>query len=140
MILPFSALSILQDLPRSRLSYIDIGHAFIVQRLNSHRSHKEPFRKRSSARDGSQPRSTILEEEIEVPRPGGQALPKIVASARRRDLIEAAFAKLLGLLISYNQKLDPKNDRSYLLRAPREAPDGQRNRNLGAARQENGVD
>jgi hypothetical protein len=82
----------------------------------------------------------MLEEEIEVPRPGGQASPKIVASARRRDLIEAAFAKLLRLLISHNQKLDLKNDRSYPLRAPRETPDGQRNRNLGVARQENGAD
>jgi hypothetical protein len=48
----------------------------------------------------------MLEEEFEVPRPEAQAFPKIVASARRRDLIEVAFAKLLRLLISYNQKLD----------------------------------
>src|SRR5712672_2633835 len=140
MILPFSALSILHDLPRSRLSYIDIGHALIVQRLDFHRNHKAPFQKRSSARDGSQPRPTMLEEEIDVPRPGGQPFPKMVPSARRRDLIEAAFEKFLRLLISYNQKLDLKNDRSYLLRAPRETPDRQRNCNLGVARQENGAD
>src|SRR5580658_10015558 len=107
MILPFSALPILHHLPRGRLPNIDVGRAFIVQRLNFRRSHDGPFRKRQSAHVGSQPRSTMLEEEIEVPQTGGQA--------RRRDLIEAAFAKLLRLLISYNQRLDLRNDRSYLL-------------------------
>jgi hypothetical protein len=82
----------------------------------------------------------MLEEEIEVPQTGGQAFPKLVASARRRDLIEAAFAKLLRLLISYNQRLDLRNDRGYLLRVLRETPVGQRNHNLGVARQENGAD
>ena len=82
----------------------------------------------------------MLEEGIEVPPPGGQAFPKIVAPARRRGLIEATFDKFLSLLISYNQKLDLKTDRPYWLRAPRETPDGQRIRNLGAVRLENGAD
>src|ERR1700680_4048147 len=43
MILPLGAFSILHDLPRSRLSYINVGQALIVKSLNLYRSHEAPL-------------------------------------------------------------------------------------------------
>src|SRR5258708_39532668 len=103
MILPFGALPILNDLPWSRLSYINVGHAFIVQRLDFHCGHETPFWKRQSARDGSQPRPTILEEQIQTPQIGSQKFPKTVALGKRCGLSGAAFARPLRILISYNR-------------------------------------
>src|SRR5580658_6863294 len=43
MILPLGALPIFLHLPRSGLTYIDVGHAFIVQALNLPRIHGRSF-------------------------------------------------------------------------------------------------
>jgi hypothetical protein len=81
----------------------------------------------------------MLEEQIEIPRIGGQEFPKIVALGKRRGLSGAAIARHLRILIFCSKNLDLERDRSYLPRAPGEIPDGQRTLYLGAARQENGA-
>src|SRR5277367_6175746 len=140
MILPLGAFPVLHDLPRSRLSYIDVGHALIVQTLNLDRSHDAPFRKRESARGGSLPRPTVFAAKMKAPRLGRLSPPSAVASARRWDWSEAAFARPVRHSISCKQNLDVLNDwTDYLLRAPGGAPDGQRNCNYGVVRQETGA-
>src|ERR1700739_3880531 len=102
MILPLGAFPILHDLPRSRLSYIDVRHALMMQTLNLHRSHNPPFRRRESARGGSLPRHRGC-AKMKAPRLGSLTPPPGVASARRGDLTEAVFAKPLRHSISCEQ-------------------------------------
>src|SRR5215469_3915224 len=57
MILPLGAFSIFLNLPRSGLSYIDVGHAFIVQALNLPAIHGRSFSE-TRVRRWRQPTST----------------------------------------------------------------------------------
>src|SRR5215831_10745553 len=73
MILPLGAFSIFLNLPRSGLSYIDVGHAFIVQALNLPGIHGRSFSE-TRVRTWRQPTSTHRVRKEEKGISGGRAV------------------------------------------------------------------
>src|SRR5215470_5641193 len=134
MILPLAAFSIFPNLPRSGLSYINVGHAFIVQALDLPRIHGRSFSAmRVCARRGSPPRSTGLAKQ--------RRASLTVAPARHQPLTQAAWARPGARSISLATNLVAMTHATnHLPHAPGAARVRQRNCNFQATHPETADD